>query len=73
MEVEEEKDKIKVVYTTREDFERTFGKQLKKLDPDDNENDVWIFVVLPHTLVDILPVEKFASLFSDYLECPPLF
>jgi len=52
MEVEEEKDKIKVVYTTRED----------------NENDVWIFVVLPHTLVDILPVEKFASLFSDYLE-----
>ena len=64
----EEKTKIKVVYTTREDFERTFdNKQLKKLDPDDNEEDVWIFVVLPHTHADTLSPEKFASLINHII------
>lgn len=51
----EEKTKIKVVYTTREDFERTFdNKQLKKLDPDDNEEDVWIFVVFASLINHII-------------------
>ena len=51
----EEKIKIKVVYTTREDFERTFdNKQLKKLDPDDNEEDVWIFVVFASLINHII-------------------